>query len=90
MAHLWHNNLNGKKFTHFLGILADEMGLGKTIQSISFLSYLFHSHKVFGPFLVVVPLSTIGAWQKEFKQWAPDMNVICYQGDSASVITFSF
>eukprot|EP00842_Homolaphlyctis_polyrhiza_P006317 jgi/Hompol1/6687/HPOL_002537-RA len=76
MAHLWHRNQNG--------ILADEMGLGKTIQSISFLSYLFHSQNVYGPFLVVVPLSTIGAWQKEFKQWAPDMNVICYQGDTAS------
>ena len=74
MAHLWHNNKNG--------ILADEMGLGKTIQTIGFLSYLFNSQNVFGPFLVVVPLSTIGAWQKEFKQWAPDMNVICYQGDN--------
>ncbi|KAJ3361681.1 hypothetical protein HDU91_003814 [Kappamyces sp. JEL0680] len=73
MAHLWHKNLNG--------ILADEMGLGKTIQTIGFLSYLFHSQNVYGPFLVVVPLSTIGAWQKEFSQWAPDMNVICYQGD---------
>ncbi|KAK5673170.1 hypothetical protein BDV3_005404 [Batrachochytrium dendrobatidis] len=76
MAHLWHRNRNG--------ILADEMGLGKTIQSISFLSYLFHSQHVYGPFLVVVPLSTIGAWQKEFKQWAPDINVICYHGDTAS------
>ena len=76
MAHLWHRGQNG--------ILADEMGLGKTIQSISFLSYLFHSQHVYGPFLVVVPLSTIGAWQKEFKQWAPDINLICYQGDSLS------
>jgi chromodomain-helicase-DNA-binding protein 1 len=74
MAHLWHKNHNG--------ILADEMGLGKTIQTIGFLSYLFHSQEVYGAFLVVVPLSTIGAWQKEFKQWAPDMNVICYQGDN--------
>ncbi|KAJ1330736.1 hypothetical protein BSLG_009188 [Batrachochytrium salamandrivorans] len=76
MAHLWHSNLNG--------ILADEMGLGKTIQSISFLSYLFHTQHVYGPFLVVVPLSTIGAWQKEFKQWAPDINVVCYHGDTSS------
>jgi chromodomain-helicase-DNA-binding protein 1 len=76
MAHLWHNFQNG--------ILADEMGLGKTIQTIGILSYLFHSQKIFGPFLVVVPLSTVGAWQKEFKQWAPDINVICYQGDSAA------
>ncbi|KAI8906817.1 SNF2 family N-terminal domain-containing protein [Gorgonomyces haynaldii] len=76
MAHLWHKNQNG--------ILADEMGLGKTIQTISFLSYLFHSQDVYGPFLVVVPLSTIGSWVREFQQWAPDMNVICYQGDTTS------
>ncbi|KAI8896505.1 P-loop containing nucleoside triphosphate hydrolase protein [Globomyces pollinis-pini] len=75
-AHLWHNNQNG--------ILADEMGLGKTIQTIGFLNYLFNSQQVYGPFLVVVPLSTIGAWQKEFKKWAPKMNVICYHGDSVS------
>ncbi|KAM9711653.1 chromodomain-helicase-DNA-binding protein 2 isoform 6-T8 [Dama dama] len=28
-------------------ILADEMGLGKTIQTISFLSYLFHQHQLY-------------------------------------------
>ncbi|KAJ1889431.1 ATP-dependent DNA helicase Hrp3, partial [Kickxella alabastrina] len=68
MAHLWCNDENG--------ILADEMGLGKTIQTISFLSYLFHTQEIYGPFLVVVPLSTISAWQREFVRWAPDMNVL--------------
>ncbi|KAJ2776366.1 ATP-dependent DNA helicase Hrp3 [Coemansia interrupta] len=76
MAHLWCNDENG--------ILADEMGLGKTIQTISFLSYLFHTQQVYGPFLVVVPLSTIGAWQREFARWAPDMNVLCYIDDNRS------
>ena len=65
-------------------ILADEMGLGKTIQTISFLSTLFHHYDVYGPFLLVVPLSTIAAWQKEFEQWAPDMNVVVYLGDIKS------
>uniref|UniRef100_A0A914VAC2 DNA helicase n=1 Tax=Plectus sambesii TaxID=2011161 RepID=A0A914VAC2_9BILA len=65
-------------------ILADEMGLGKTIQSISFLSALYHFHDVYGPFLVVVPLSTMAAWQREFDNWAPDMNVIVYMGDVVS------
>jgi chromodomain-helicase-DNA-binding protein 1 len=60
------------------------MGLGKTVQSVSFLSYLFHERQQFGPFLVVVPLSTIPAWQMQFKYWAPDMNVICYMGSSKS------
>lgn len=62
-------------------ILADEMGLGKTIQTISFLAVLMNSHHVYGPFLLVVPLSTIVTWQKEFQIWAPHINVIVYIGD---------
>lgn len=60
------------------------MGLGKTIQSVSFLSYLYHQMKQYGPFLVVVPLSTITAWQMQFKKWAPSLNVICYMGSGPS------
>ncbi len=63
------------------GILADEMGLGKTIQIISFLNVLHQVHEVYGPFLIVVPLSTMAAWQREFQLWAPDLNVIVYLGD---------
>ncbi|KAJ1978430.1 ATP-dependent DNA helicase Hrp3 [Dimargaris xerosporica] len=76
MASLWSRNENG--------ILADEMGLGKTVQTISFISYLFHSLHVYGPHLVVVPLSTITAWEREFERWAPDLNVISYTGDNRS------
>jgi chromodomain-helicase-DNA-binding protein 1 len=38
----------------------------------------------YGPFLVIVPLSTITAWQSQFAHWAPDMNVVCYIGTAAS------
>ncbi|CAE1322927.1 CHD2 [Acanthosepion pharaonis] len=62
-------------------ILADEMGLGKTIQTIGFLSTLFNTYQLYGPFLLVVPLSTIVAWQREFVNWAPEMNVVIYLGD---------
>lgn len=55
---LYNNNLNG--------ILADEMGLGKTIQTISLLSYLIEFKKNYGPFLIVVPLSTMSNWVNEF------------------------
>lgn len=65
-------------------ILADEMGLGKTIQTISFLSYLFHQHMLYGPFLIVVPLSTLTSWQREFEIWAPEINVVVYIGDQMS------
>ncbi|XP_050542494.1 chromodomain-helicase-DNA-binding protein 1 isoform X2 [Daktulosphaira vitifoliae] len=65
-------------------ILADEMGLGKTIQTICFLYYLFHNYQVHGPFLVVVPLSTMPSWQREFSLWAPDINIVTYIGDVES------
>jgi SNF2 family DNA or RNA helicase len=65
-------------------ILADEMGLGKTIQTISFLSYVFEEHCVHGPFLIVVPLSTVQGWQQEFRRWAPHMNTVIYIGDMIS------
>lgn len=65
-------------------ILADEMGLGKTIQTICMLYYLFHTFQVHGPFLIVVPLSTMTSWQREFFLWAPELNVVTYLGDVTS------
>lgn len=50
------------------------------MQTVAFLSYLFHERQHYGPFLVIVPLSTITAWQTQFAAWAPDMNVITYIG----------
>lgn len=60
------------------------MGLGKTIQTVAFISYLFHSLHQYGPFLVVVPLSTLPAWMQQFELWAPDLNCIAYTGNTAS------
>lgn len=65
-------------------ILADEMGLGKTIQTICFLYYLFRTHQLYGPYLLVVPLSTMTSWQREFSLWAPEMNFVIYLGDVTS------
>uniref|UniRef100_A0A8C3T037 DNA helicase n=1 Tax=Chelydra serpentina TaxID=8475 RepID=A0A8C3T037_CHESE len=76
LAHSWCKNNSV--------ILADEMGLGKTIQTISFLSYLFFQHQLYGPFLIVVPLSTLTSWQREFEIWAPEINVVVYIGDMMS------
>jgi len=76
LAYSWAQDQNG--------ILADEMGLGKTLQTISMLSWLFHTAHLYGPFLVVVPLSTLTGWQREFAKWAPDMNMIVYVGNSAA------
>ncbi|KAL3860710.1 hypothetical protein ACJMK2_010796 [Sinanodonta woodiana] len=77
--------LNWLIFSWYKGqncILADEMGLGKTIQSISFLKEM-HKFGIKGPFLVVVPLSTVGNWQREFETWT-DLNVIIYHGSASS------
>jgi chromodomain-helicase-DNA-binding protein 7 len=63
-------------------ILADEMGLGKTVQSVTFLQEVAH-YGIRGPFLVIVPLSTIGNWIREFERWT-EFNVIMYHGSSAS------
>lgn len=72
MVSLYNNSLNG--------ILADEMGLGKTIQTISLFAYLIEVKKNLGPFLVVVPLTTITNWTLEFEKWAPDIKVLVYKG----------
>lgn len=74
MAFLWSRNENG--------ILADEMGLGKTVQTVAFLSWLIYARRQNGPHLVVVPLSTIPAWQETFEKWAPDLNCIYYLGNT--------
>ncbi|KAG7583704.1 Helicase superfamily 1/2 ATP-binding domain [Arabidopsis suecica] len=65
-------------------ILADEMGLGKTVQSVSMLGFLQNTQQIPGPFLVVVPLSTLANWAKEFRKWLPGMNIIVYVGTRAS------
>ncbi|XP_027343155.1 protein CHROMATIN REMODELING 5-like [Abrus precatorius] len=76
LVNSWRNDTNV--------ILADEMGLGKTVQSVSMLGFLQNAQHIHGPFLVVVPLSTLSNWAKEFRKWLPDMNVIVYVGTRAS------
>ena len=72
MISLYNNNLNG--------ILADEMGLGKTIQTISLITYLIEKKHQNGPFLVIVPLSTLTNWNLEFEKWAPSIQRVVYKG----------
>ena len=72
MVSLYNNNLNG--------VLADEMGLGKTIQTISLITYLIEVKKQPGPYLVIVPLSTLTNWNLEFERWAPSIARVVYKG----------
>ncbi|KAJ2740706.1 putative ATPase [Coemansia sp. BCRC 34301] len=71
LASLYENGLNG--------ILADEMGLGKTLQTIAFLCFL-RERQVWGPFLVLCPLSTLSNWVSEFYRFAPTTPVLLYHG----------
>lgn len=73
MVSLYNNRLNG--------ILADEMGLGKTIQTISLITFLIERKNQSGPYLVIVPLSTMNNWQNEFTKWAPKVRVLMYKGN---------
>ena len=56
-------------------------GLGKTIQTISLVTFLIEVKKQRGPYLVIVPLSTMTNWSGEFAKWAPDVNMIAYKGN---------
>ncbi|OCH84411.1 hypothetical protein OBBRIDRAFT_408557, partial [Obba rivulosa] len=75
MVSLYNNKLNG--------ILADEMGLGKTIQTISLIAFLIEVKKQRGPYLVIVPLSTMTNWSGEFAKWAPGVKMVSYKGNPA-------
>ncbi|KAK9721803.1 ATP-dependent DNA helicase Snf21 [Basidiobolus ranarum] len=72
MVSLYNNRLNG--------ILADEMGLGKTIQTLSLITYLIERKHQNGPFLIIVPLSTLTNWNLEFEKWAPSVVKVVYKG----------
>jgi len=73
LVSLYNNNLNG--------ILADEMGLGKTIQTIALITYLMEVKKVNGPYLIIVPLSTLANWVNEFEKWSPAVSTIVFKGN---------
>ena len=58
-------------------ILADEMGLGKTLQTVTFIEHLRRIEHNPGPYLVIVPLSTLSHWKREVETWT-DMNIVVY------------
>lgn len=53
---------------------------GKTIQTIALLCYLMENKHNNGPFLIVVPLSTLSNWVNEFNKWAPEVVKVVYKG----------
>ncbi|KAF8567020.1 hypothetical protein P879_05914 [Paragonimus westermani] len=71
---LYENGMNG--------ILADEMGLGKTIQVIAALAGLIEAG-VYGPFLIVVPLSLLSIWADQLAAFTPRLPSLIYYGSLA-------
>jgi len=53
---------------------------GKTIQAISLIAYLMEFKQNLGPYLVIVPLSTLSNWSSEFTKWLPAARLVCYKG----------
>ncbi|KAF9892559.1 hypothetical protein FE257_001668 [Aspergillus nanangensis] len=76
MAFNWVKNRNV--------VLADEMGLGKTVQTVAFINWLRHVRRQQGPFVVIVPLSTMPSWAETFDHWTPDLNYVVYNGNEAA------
>jgi len=61
------------------GILADDMGLGKTVQVAAFLYGLWNS-KIGHHFLISVPVTLLGNWQRELTHWCPGLPVCVMHG----------
>ncbi len=74
----WMGNMTKMNF----GLcLADDMGLGKTIQIIAFLLYLKETYPNNpGGVLVVCPTSILFNWHREFKKFAPSLEIILHHG----------
>ncbi|MBE7706591.1 MAG: DEAD/DEAH box helicase [Cyanobacteria bacterium SIG30] len=67
--------------------IADDMGLGKTVQVISLILKLKEENKLKKPALVVCPTTLLGNWEREFKIFAPSLNVFKYHGIERSFTT---
>ena len=55
-----------------------------TVVGVNPAGYLNLAREIAGPYLVVVPLSTVPNWIKEFQKWLPQVNALVYVGDSKS------
>lgn len=71
------------------GVLADDMGLGKTVQALAFLLWLKQSEGK-RCHLVVAPTSVIVNWQREAARFAPDLEVLIYEGPDREALLDSF
>lgn len=65
------------------GCLADDMGLGKTIQLLAFILALRELEPTKRKqFLLIVPMSILGNWEREIKKFAPSLSTYVHHGAS--------
>jgi SNF2 family DNA or RNA helicase len=57
------------------------MGLGKTLQVVAFMDGLIQSGQA-ETALIVMPVSLLANWAKEFAKWAPSVPVETFHGAS--------
>lgn len=79
-----------KAVPHLLYLPHKLQGLGKTLQTISLLGYLKHFKGIRGPFLLLVPKSTVGNWLRELSHWCPSLNVECLKGTKEERASWGF
>ena len=58
------------------------MGLGKTIQAISLMAHIAETKGTWGPFLIVVPVTTLHNWKNELERFCPSLKVLPYWGNA--------
>ncbi|MFF1508708.1 SNF2-related protein [Streptomyces sp. NPDC058326] len=77
----WLSHTGG---TGFGAVLADDMGLGKTLTAIAYTLHRYENgHR--GPVLVVCPSSLVTNWEREYRRFAPHLDVTVYHGTRRSL-----
>ena len=69
----FNDGIADKHFDYF-------QGLGKTIQAIALVAYLMEIKENLGPYLIIVPLSTLSNWSNELAKWCPAARTVIYKG----------
>ena len=94
MVSLYNNHVNGILADEMVSLsplcaslaaadFRSMQGLGKTIQTIALITFLIEKKRQDGPYLIIVPLSTLPNWSLEFEKWAPSVRVVSYKGTPA-------
>lgn len=75
----WLDYMSGLGFG---ACLADDMGLGKTLQVLTFLQKQYDQNPD-ARFLLIVPASLLGNWEKEASRFTPELPFLILHGQSA-------